>query len=145
MTDNPFPVVVFHNPDCGTSRNAVAIITAAGYKPTIIEYLVDGWTRPHLLALFAGANVTARQALRTSKSPAQALGLLDDEVSDEALLAAMLDHPILVNRPFVVTPKGTRLCRPSEAVLGLLEKLPSGPFFKEDGEVLIDAQGVRVG
>lgn len=128
-----FPVVIHHNPECGTSRNVLAIIRQAGYEPVVIEYLRDGWTRAQLLALFAAANLTPRQALRESKSPARELGLLDPSVSDDTLLAHMLEHPVLVNRPLVATPKGVRLCRPSEVVLELLDRMPSGPLFKEDG------------
>ena len=137
-------IVIHHNPDCGTSRNTVAIIEAAGYHPMIIEYLKTGWTRPQLQALFAAANLTPRTALRTTKSPDVELGLTDLSVDDEAILAAMLTHPVLVNRPIVCTPKGVRLCRPSETVLDLLNRLPPGPFAKEDGSPLIDAEGRRV-
>jgi arsenate reductase len=137
-------IVIHHNPDCGTSRNTVAIIEAAGFRPTIIEYLKTGWTRPQLQALFAAANLTPRTALRTTRSPAGELGLTDLSVDDEAILAAMLTHPVLVNRPIVCTPKGVRLCRPSETVLDLLNRLPPGPFAKEDGSPLIDAEGRRV-
>ena len=126
-------IVIHHNPDCGTSRNVLAIIEAAGYAPTVIEYLKEGWTRPQLLALFAAADLTPRAALRVSKSPAEELGLTDTSVTDDAILAAMLEHPILVNRPIVCTPRGVRLCRPSEAVLDLLDQRPDGPIFKEDG------------
>ena len=128
-------VVIHHNPDCGTSRNVLAIIEAAGYAPTVVEYLKTGWTRPQLLALFAAAGLTPRAALRETKSPAAELGLLAPEVSEADLLAAMVAHPILVNRPIVVTPLGTRLCRPSERVLDLLERKPDN-FTKEDGEVV---------
>lgn len=138
-------VVIHHNPDCGTSRNVLAIIEASGVAPTVIEYLKTGWTRPQLLALFAAADLTPRAALRVSKSPAEALGLTDPAVADEALLQAMLEHPVLVNRPIVCTPKGVRLCRPSEAVLDLLDPLPPGPLAKEDGSLIIDAEGRRVG
>ena len=137
-------IVIHHNPDCGTSRNVLAIIEAAGYAPTVIEYLKTGWTRPQLLALFAAAGLTPRMALRETKSPAAELGLLDDGVSSERLLDAMLQHPILVNRPIVCTSRGVRLCRPSEMVLDLLEHLPPGPLSKEDGSPLIYAQGRRV-
>jgi arsenate reductase len=140
-----FPIVIHHNPGCGTSRNVLAIIEAAGYAPTVIEYLATGWTRAQLLGLFAAAGLTPRAALRTTKSPAAELGLLDPSVGDEAILAAMVQHPVLVNRPIVCTPRGVRLCRPSERVLDLLERLPPGPFHKEDGELLIDAAGRRVG
>lgn len=138
-------ITIYHNPDCGTSRNVLAVIEAAGYTPHVIPYLSVGWQRDHLLTLFADAGLTPRQALRESKSPATELGLLDPGVSDEDLIEAMLAHPILVNRPFVVTAKGTLLCRPSEKVLDLLERWPSGPFRKEDGELMIDANGNRVG
>ena len=137
-------VVIHHNPECGTSRNVLAIIQAAGYEPTVIEYLKSGWTRPQLLALFAAAGLTPRTALRETKSPAAELGLLNPAVSDDALLDAMLKHPILVNRPIVCTRRGVRLCRPSETVLDLLDRPPPGPFMKEDGELLIDAEGRRV-
>jgi arsenate reductase (glutaredoxin) len=139
-----FPVVIHHNPGCGTSRNVLQIILAAGYNPVIIDYLTEGWTRPQLLALFAAANLTARQALRVSKTPAEALGLTDESVGDDALIAAMVAHPVLVNRPIVCTPKGVRLCRPSESVLDLLDQFPPGPFAKEDGALIIDAKGNRV-
>jgi arsenate reductase len=110
------------------------MIEASGEDVCVIDYLETGWTRPQLLALFAGASLTPRTALRISKSPAEELGLTDPSVSDEALLDAMLEHPILVNRPIVVTPKGIRLCRPSERVLDLLENPDFGIFTKEDGE-----------
>nr|WP_321512257.1 arsenate reductase (glutaredoxin) [uncultured Hyphomonas sp.] len=138
-------IVIHHNPDCGTSRNVLAIIEASGETPTVIEYLKEGWTRPQLLGLFAAAGLTPRSALRETKSPAKELGLLEVGVSDEAILEAMLEHPVLVNRPIVCSPKGVRLCRPSEAVLDLLETLPPGPFYKEDGALLIDESGRRVG
>lgn len=137
-------IVIHHNPACGTSRNVLSIIEASGATPTVIEYLETGWTRPQLLALFAAADLTPRDALRTTKSPAEELGLLDPSVSDEALLDAMLEHPVLVNRPIVCSPKGVKLCRPSEEVLDLLDQLPPGPMTKEDGELIIDADGNRV-
>jgi arsenate reductase len=145
MTTTRFPVVIHHNPACGTSRNALAIIEAAGYAPVVIEYLKTGWTEPQLLALFAAADLTPREALRESKSPAAELGLLEPGTADETILAAMLEHPVLVNRPIVCTPRGVKLCRPSEAVLDLLDRLPPGPLKKEDGQLLIDAEGKRVG
>lgn len=138
-------VVIHHNPDCGTSRNVLAILRAAGYDPIVIPYLETGWTRAQLLGLFAAAGLTPRQALRTSKSPAAELGLLDEDVTDDALIDAMVQHPVLVNRPIVCTPKGVRLCRPSEMVLDLMDKLPPGPRSKEDGTPLIDEGGARVG
>ncbi|MEO1641032.1 MAG: arsenate reductase (glutaredoxin) [Pseudomonadota bacterium] len=128
--------VIHHNPDCGTSRNVLALIRATGTEPVVIEYLKTGWTRPQLQALFAAADLTPRDALRTSKSPAEELGLTDPSVSDDALLDAMLEHPILVNRPIVCTPKGVALCRPSEAVLPLLETPLAEDFTKEDGGVI---------
>jgi arsenate reductase (glutaredoxin) len=137
-------ITIYHNPDCGTSRNVLAILEAAGYTPTIIEYIKVGWQHDQLMGLLADAGLTPRTALRESKSPAKELGLLDPAVSDDTLLEAMLEHPILVNRPIVVTDKGTKLCRPSEAVLDLIDKFPAGPFYKEDGELLIDAEGNRV-
>lgn len=139
-----FPVVIHHNPDCGTSRNVLAIIEAAGYTPTVIDYLREGWTRPQLLTLFAASGLTAREALRETKSPAAELGLLGLAITDDQLIAAMIEHPILVNRPIVATPKGVALCRPSEHVLDLLDRWPPGPFNKEDGAPLIDADGKRV-
>jgi len=138
-------IVIHHNPDCGTSRNVLAIIEASGETPVVIEYLKQGWTRPQLLGLFVAAGLTPRMALRETKSPAKELGLLEQGVSDETILEAMLQHPVLVNRPIVCSPKGVRLCRPSEAVLDLLETLPPGPLYKEDGEMLIDESGQRVG
>jgi arsenate reductase len=128
--------VIHHNPDCGTSRNTLDIIRASGTEPVVIEYLETGWTKPQLLALFAAADLTPREAMRIGKSPAEELGLTDPAVSDEAILDAMLAHPVLVNRPIVVTPKGVRLCRPSEAVLDILENPLTSDFTKEDGEVV---------
>jgi arsenate reductase len=138
-------IVIHHNPDCGTSRNVLAIIEAAGFQPTVIEYLKTGWTRPQLAGLFAASGLTPRAALRETKSPAKELGLLNPEISDETLLDAMIEHPVLVNRPIVCTTRGVRLCRPSETVLDLLDRLPPGPLYKEDGALLIDAEGKRVG
>ncbi|MEM7462079.1 MAG: arsenate reductase (glutaredoxin) [Pseudomonadota bacterium] len=137
-------VVIYHNPDCGTSRNVLAIIRAAGYEPTVVEYLQAGWSKPQLLGLFAATDLNPSQALRVSKSPAEEMGLTDESVSDEQLLSAMIEHPILVNRPIVCTPNGVRLCRPSETVLDLLDQYPPGPYAKEDGQLLIDNEGRRV-
>ena len=137
-------IVIHHNPDCGTSRNVLRIIEAAGYKPIIIEYIKEGWTRPQLLALFAAANLTPLTALRKTKSPAEELGLLASNVNEEDILKAMLEYPIIVNRPIVCTEKGVKLCRPSEVVLELLEKWPPGPFAKEDGELILNHNGQRV-
>lgn len=127
-------IVIHHNPDCGTSRNTLEMIRQSGEEPVVIEYLKTGWTRPQLLALFAAADLTPREALRETKSPAEELGLLKDEVDDKAILAAMLEHPVLVNRPIVCSPKGVKLCRPSELVLELLPKGTIESFTKEDGE-----------
>lgn len=138
-------VVIYHNPGCGTSRNVLAILEAAGEKPTVIDYQKAGWTKPQLLGLFAAASLTPRAALREKNTPAAELGLLKEGVSDETILDAMVEHPVLVNRPIVCTPKGVRLCRPSETVLDLLARLPPGPLAKEDGTLLIDADGRRVG
>jgi arsenate reductase len=133
MTD--FPVTIFHNPGCGTSRNVVAMVEAAGYQPEVVEYLKAGWTTDQLGALFADAGITPREALREKGSPAAELGLLEPGVSDAVLLAAMVEHPVLVNRPIVRTPKGAALCRPSEKVFDLLERTPE-QFVKEDGQVV---------
>lgn len=134
MTDR-FPVVIHHNPTCGTSRNTLAMIEAAGYSPTVVEYLQTGWTRPQLAGLLAVMDASPRDVLREKGTPAAELGLLDAGVSDDALLDAMVAHPVLVNRPIVATPKGVALCRPSEVVYALLERHP-GSFTKEDGEVV---------
>ena len=135
MTADGFPVVIHHNPKCGTSRNVVAMVEAAGYAPTIDLYLQTGWTAAQLRDLAARAGVSIRDLMREKGTPAAELGLLDPAVSDEAILAAMVEHPILVNRPIVETPKGVRLCRPSEQVLDLLDRRPES-FTKEDGEVV---------
>lgn len=140
----PFPIVIFHNPACGTSRNVVAIVEAAGYQPELVDYLETGWTRGQLLSLFAAANLTPKTALRETKSPAKELGLLGPETQDQTILEAMWTHPVLVNRPLVATPMGVRLCRPSETVLDLLDRLPPGPLYKEDGQLLIDENGTRI-
>lgn len=137
-------IVIHHNPACGTSRNVLTIIEDAGYSPIVVDYLNEGWTRSQLLGLFAAANLTPRQALRTTKSPAEELGLLDESVSDDILLDAMLVHPVLVNRPIVCTEKGVGLCRPSEKVLDLLPSWPSGPYFKEDSEQILDELSKRM-
>jgi arsenate reductase len=129
-----FPITLFHNPACGTSRNTLAMIRAAGYEPKVVEYLKAGWTRALLDDLLARTGATARDLLREKGTPAAELGLLDG-ADDAAILAAMVEHPILVNRPIVITPKGAALCRPSERVFDLLERRPE-TFIKEDGEVV---------
>lgn len=134
-------IVIHHNPACGTSRNVLEIIRASGTGPVVIDYLAEGWTRSQLLALLAAADLTPGQALRTTKSPAAELGLLEAGVTDDQILDAMLAHPVLVNRPIVVSPKGVRLCRPSEAVLPLLDRLPPGPLYKEDGQMILNEKG----
>lgn len=130
-----FPITIYHNPDCGTSRNALAMIEAAGYAPTVVEYRNVGWTRLQLDELFAAMGVKPRDVLREKGTTAAELGLLVSSVPDAAIVEAMLVHPILVNRPIVVTPKGAKLCRPSEAVLDLLDRKPD-EFKKEDGEIV---------
>jgi arsenate reductase len=132
-----FSVTIFHNPACGTSRNTLAMIEAAGYRPTVVEYLKTGWTRPQLQELFAAMGARPRDMLREKGTTAVELGLLG--AGDDRILDAMVEHPILVNRPIVVTPRGTRLARPSEVVLELLENKPAS-FTKEDGEVVIPAK-----
>jgi len=134
MTD-PFPITIYHNPDCGTSRNALAMIEAAGYAPVVVDYLKTGWKRAQLQDLFAAMGVRPRDAMREKGTPAAELGLLDPQVSDEEIINRMVEHPILVNRPIVVTPKGTKLCRPSEVVFTLMERVPER-FTKEDGEIV---------
>jgi arsenate reductase len=128
-------VVIYHNPDCATSRNTLAMIRAAGYEPTVIDYLRSGWRRDQLQTLFCEAGAAPRDFLREKGTPAGDLGLLSGDVSDDRLIDAMVAHPILVNRPIVVTPRGVRLCRPSELVFGLLDRAPES-FTKEDGEVV---------
>lgn len=130
-----FPVTVFHNPACGTSRNVVAIVEAAGYRPEVVDYLQAGWTADQLRELLGEAGLTPREALRDKGTPAAELGLLDPAAPDAAILAAMVEHPVLVNRPIVRTPRGAALCRPSEKVFDLLERRPDR-FVKEDGDVV---------
>jgi arsenate reductase len=130
-----FPVVIYHNPDCGTSRNALAMIEAAGYAPVVVEYLKTGWTRDLLLDLAARSGAPLRDLIRDKGALAAELGLLDPGASDEAILEAMTAHPVVVNRPIVATPRGVRLCRPSEQVLDLLERRPDG-FVPEDGQIV---------
>lgn len=137
-------VVIYHNPKCGTSRNTVGLIRNAGIEPHIIDYLKCPPTRTMLKELIARAGLTVRQALREKGTPYHELGLGDGALGDDDLLDAMMAHPILLNRPFVVTPKGVRLCRPSELVLDLLPP-QQGEFFKEDGERVVDEKGRQVG
>lgn len=137
-------ITIYHNPACGTSRNTLTMIRNAGIEPTIIEYLVTPPSREELISLIQRAGLTVREALREKGTPYSELGLGNPELTDDALLDAMMAHPILINRPFVVTPLGVRLCRPSEVVLDILPQPQQGAFTKEDGEVVVDAQGRRV-
>lgn len=130
-----FPITIFHNPACGTSRNALAMIRAAGYEPTVVHYLDTGWTLAQLRQLLHAMAARPRDILREKGTPAAELGLLDPGISEDRILDAMVTLPILVNRPIVVTPKGVKLARPSEVVLELLERRPDS-FTKEDGEVV---------
>lgn len=132
MTKN---ATIYHNPKCGTSRNTLAILRHAGFEPTVIEYLKTPPDRVTLLRLLVDAGLTPREAARQKETRFGELGLSDPSVSDEAIVEAMLANPVLINRPFVVTERGTRLCRPSEVVLEIIPSLP-GPFTKEDGEVI---------
>lgn len=136
-------VTIYHNPDCGTSRNTLAMIRQSGVEPTIVPYLETPPDRGTVEKLIADAGLSVRDALRQKDTPYSALGLDDPALSDTALIDAIMAHPILLNRPFVVTARGTRLCRPSEAVLEILDNPDIGPFTKEDGEVVIDATGKR--
>jgi arsenate reductase len=137
-------VTIYHNPACGTSRNTLALIRNAGIEPTVIEYLSSPPTRQTLQTLIRDAGLTVRDALRQSGTPYAELGLADPALTEDQLLDAMLAHPILINRPFVVTPLGARLCRPSEVVLDILPSPQQGAFAKEDGELIVDASGRRV-
>ena len=137
-------VTIYHNLDCGTSRNVLALIRNSGEEPTVIEYLKTPPDRATLTALIAAMGVSARAVLREKGTPYAELGLDDPQWSDVQLIDFMLQHPVLINRPIVVTPLGTRLCRPSEAVLDILPQPQRGAFNKEDGEPVIDAEGRRV-
>ena len=137
-------ITIYHNPACGTSRNTLALIRNAGVEPTIVDYLAHPPTRALLADMIAEAGLTVREAIRSKEKSYSELGLQDASLSDDALLDAMLATPVLINRPFVVTPWGARLCRPSEIVLDVLPLPQKGPFAKEDGEQVIDAQGLRI-
>jgi arsenate reductase (glutaredoxin) len=132
---NDFTVTIFHNPACGTSRNTLAMIRAAGYEPIVVEYLKAGWTRRKLEELLTAMEARPLDILREKGTPAVELGLIDPATTDDRILDAMVEHPILVNRPIVVTPKGVKLARPSEIVCELLDRQPDS-FTKEDGEVV---------
>lgn len=137
-------VTIYHNPDCGTSRNVLGLIRNAGIEPAVVEYLKTPPAREELAEMIRNAGLTVRQALREKGTPYHELGLDDASLRDDQLLDAMLAHPILINRPFVVTPQGVRLCRPSEVVLDILPASQKGAFTKEDGEAVVDADGKRV-
>lgn len=137
-------ITIYHNPDCGTSRNTLALIRNSGVEPTVIEYLKTPPGRAKLVELIADMGVAVRSVLRQKGTPYDELKLGDPTWTDEQLIDFMVQHPILMNRPIVVTPLGTRLCRPSEAVLDILPSPQLAPFAKEDGELVIDAKGRRV-
>ena len=143
MTDS-VAVTIYHNPACGTSRNTLALIRNAGVEPTVIEYLKTPPDRATLQKLLTEMGITPRELLREKGTPYVELGLQEDRWSDADLIGQMLAHPVLINRPIVVTPWGTRLCRPSELVLDILPLPQKGAFAKEDGELLIDQKGRRI-
>ncbi|EXE38163.1 arsenate reductase [Acinetobacter baumannii 1546444] len=135
---------IYHNPACGTSRNTLALIRHAGFEPIVIEYLQTPPSKDELIQLIKDSNLTVREAIRKNVEPYKDLELEQDHWADEQLIDFMVQYPILINRPFVVTPKGTRLCRPSEMVLDILDSQNLGYFAKEDGKVIIDEQGRRL-
>jgi arsenate reductase len=138
------PITIYHNPTCGTSRNVLAMIRNSGEEPAVIEYLKTPPDRQTLKALIAAMGVPVRAVLREKSTPYAELKLDDPKWSDEQLIGFMLEHPILINRPIVVTPLGTRLCRPSETVLDILPQPQRGALSKEDGEAVVNAQGQRI-
>lgn len=138
-------ITIYHNPECGTSRNTLALIRNSGVEPAIVLYLETPPTRETLKKLIAEMGISVRALLRQNTEPYQQLGLADQQLSDDTLLDAMLAYPLLINRPIVVTPLGTRLCRPSEQVLDILPDRQQGAFSKEDGEPVIDQKGNRIG
>jgi arsenate reductase len=137
-------VIIYHNPECGTSRNTLGLIRNAGIEPTVIEYLRHPPARATLVDLIERAGLSVRAAMREKGTPFAELGLDDPAKTDEELIEAMLQHPILINRPFVMTPQGVRLCRPSEVVLDILPATQQGAFTKEDGERVVDEEGKRI-
>lgn len=137
-------IIIYHNPECGTSRNALAMIRNAGIEPHVVEYLKTPPSRALLESLIARAGITPRELLREKGTPFAELGLGDPALTDDQLVDALMDHPVLINRPLVVSPLGVKLCRPSEAVLDLIPTNQRGAFAKEDGEQVIDAAGNRV-
>jgi arsenate reductase len=140
----PVDIIIYHNPECGTSRNALAMIRNAGIEPHVIEYLKTPPSRALLVQLIERAGLKPRDLLREKGTPLHELGLEDPALTDDQLVDAMIDHPILINRPLVVSPVGVKLCRPSEVVLDLIPARQQGAFAKEDGEQVIDARGKRV-
>lgn len=137
-------ITIYHNPACGTSRNTLEMIRNSGIEPTIIHYLDTPPSHDELVKLIADMGITVRELLRKNTEPYEQLGLAEDKFTDEQLIGLMLKHPILINRPVVVTPTGTRLCRPSEVVLEILPEAQKGAFTKEDGERVVDESGKRV-
>lgn len=137
-------ITIYHNPECGTSRNTLALIRNSGAEPTIIYYLETPPSRDELRQLIAAMGIPVRALLRKNVEPYDALGLAEDRFTDDQIIDFMLQHPILINRPIVVTPLGTRLCRPSEVVLDILPDAQKGAFAKEDGEKVVDETGKRL-
>ncbi len=137
-------ITIYHNPACGTSRNTLAMIRQSGEEPRVIEYLKTPPSRERLVELIGAMRMTPRQLLREKGTPYHELGLSDPKWTDDEIVDFMMAHPILINRPIVITPRGVKLCRPSEAVLDILPNPDIGPFTKDDGEVVIDADGKRV-
>lgn len=137
-------ITIYHNPACGTSRNTLEMIRNSGNEPTIIHYLENPPSRDVLVKLIADMGITVRALLRKNVEPYEELGLAEDTFTDDQLIGYMLQHPILINRPIVVTPLGTRLCRPSEVVLDILPDAQKGAFAKEDGEKVVDETGKRI-
>lgn len=137
-------ITIYHNPECGTSRSTLELIRNSGVEPTVIHYLETPPSRDQLVALIAAMAMPVRDLLRKNVPPYEVLGLAEDRFSDDELIDAMLAHPILINRPIVVTPIGTKLCRPSEVVLDILPDQQKGAFAKEDGEQVVDASGKRL-
>lgn len=143
-TREPVDIIIYHNPECGTSRNALAMIRNAGIEPHVIEYLKTPPSRRLLTQLIERGGLTPRALLREKGTPFHELGLDNPKLSDEQIIDAMMEHPILINRPLVVSPLGVKLCRPSETVLDLLSREPLGAFSKEDGEQVVGADGCRI-
>lgn len=137
-------IIIYHNPECGTSRNVLAMIRNAGIEPHVVEYLKSPPSRELLVQLIERAGISPRELLREKNTPYAELGLDNPAIDDERILDAMMEHPVLINRPLVVSPMGVKLCRPSEAVLELLPDTHRGPFAKEDGEQVIGAAGERL-